>query len=113
MEKTDVNNHTTSASLAIFLVATAVVMIGGLAVMPTTMQSASASHGEPHGSGGNINFGDVPGGGGTGGGFGEGGGGGGHGKGGLDYCGAPRGTGNGGGAGVGGGGSGGLEFQEC
>jgi hypothetical protein len=38
--------------MAIFLVAGAVVMIGGLTLVPTTtMQSASASHGAAHGSG--------------------------------------------------------------
>jgi hypothetical protein len=47
MQKTDLNT-----ALAIFLVATAVIMIGGLAVIPTTMQSASANHREAHGSGG-------------------------------------------------------------
>ena len=46
MQKTKI-----STVLAIFLVATAVVIIGGLAVVPTatTMQSASANHGGFHG----------------------------------------------------------------
>jgi hypothetical protein len=48
MEKN--NTHTTTTALTIFFVATAVVMIGGLAVVPTaTIQSASASHGGFHG----------------------------------------------------------------
>lgn len=48
MGKTDVNT-----ALAIFFLATAVVLIGGLVMLPTTtIQSASANHGERHGSGG-------------------------------------------------------------
>jgi hypothetical protein len=48
MQKTDVNTV-----LAIFFVASAVIMIGGLAIVPT-IQSASANHGERHGLGGGI-----------------------------------------------------------
>jgi hypothetical protein len=53
MQKTDVNNSTV---LAIFFLATAVVMIGGLAFVPTatTMQSAFA---ERQGSGGGCGTG--------------------------------------------------------
>jgi hypothetical protein len=46
------NNDFNTTVLAIFLVATAVVLIGGLALVPTTMQSASANHGGAHGAGG-------------------------------------------------------------
>ena len=51
MQKTKINNNT---ALAIVVIATAVVLIGGLAIIPTatTMQSVSATHGERHGSGG-------------------------------------------------------------
>ena len=45
MQKTDANN----TAMAIFFVATAVVIIGGLALVPTMMQSASANHGPIHG----------------------------------------------------------------
>jgi hypothetical protein len=46
-----------NTALAIFLVATAVVLIGGLALVPTTMQSASANHGGAHGAGGGCGVG--------------------------------------------------------
>jgi hypothetical protein len=43
MQKTNVNT-----ALTIFFIATAVVLIGGLAIVPTIMQSASANHGGRH-----------------------------------------------------------------
>ena len=47
MQKTNVNTV-----LVIIFLATAIMLIGGLAVIPTsTIQSASANHGERHGFG--------------------------------------------------------------